>query len=167
MIARDLQFMIIKKIYIDRDYRSKCRLEYNIRWQLADCLFWLSVDYSVLINYPYKHTLFYIRVSCFTPCYVWNRKMFGLSDDILPQGGQPIFISIARYRAYIFGSNGFQRCGRIYDTLHLIFNKSIDTSDLTIPCPHQIIQWFQIKRAGNSEDECFTSNVAALDNSLW
>jgi len=30
--------------------------------------------------------------------------MFGLGDDILPQGGRPTSVSITRYKAYIFGS---------------------------------------------------------------
>ena len=30
--------------------------------------------------------------------------MFGLGDDILPQGGQPTFVLIARHKAFIFGS---------------------------------------------------------------
>ena len=33
-----------------------------------------------------------------------TRNMFGLSDDILPQGGRPTFISIAQHKACIFGS---------------------------------------------------------------
>ena len=33
-----------------------------------------------------------------------TRNMFGLSDDILPQGRRLTFISIARYKVYIFGS---------------------------------------------------------------
>ena len=35
---------------------------------------------------------------------VWaNPNMFGLSDDILSQGGRLTFVSIAWYKAYIFG----------------------------------------------------------------
>ena len=33
-----------------------------------------------------------------------TRNIFRFSDDILHQGGRPTFISIGRYKAYIFGT---------------------------------------------------------------
>ena len=43
-----------------------------------------------------------------------TRNMFPVTDDILPQGGRPTFISIVRYKAYIFGSGCLQRTAKVY-----------------------------------------------------
>ena len=57
----------------------------------------------------------------------WNHNMFGFSDDILPKARRPDFLSIALYKAYIFGllyiigSISTQRFDSIYQRFFLNF----------------------------------------------
>ena len=100
-----LFFLLLIQLHQNR-MRNEKFLIYNVsdstikvvdpKLQKCQCIFFEQLFTIIPLNHGNQSLKGLNLVRC------WKRNMFGLRDDILPLGGQPIFISIARYKAYIW-----------------------------------------------------------------